>query len=232
MINKYYNYIYLDPRKPGKYFYIGLDYIFKYEPFYAGKGSGKRIKSHFWSSSLKIKTFKSSMIKTILSLNLKPIIIKLNDNISETEAFENEKFLIKKIGRKDLNLGPLCNHTDGGEGNFKRIKSIEEINKWKKSFGKRNLTEEHKRNIGLGNKGKISKITIEARKQKHKLYGSPLNKKVLQLDLNNNIIREFKSLTETCNILGLKRTSAGERCRTNNLKPINNFKLIYSDNKT
>lgn len=31
MKNKYYVYAYLDPRKPGKYFYEGLDFCFLYD---------------------------------------------------------------------------------------------------------------------------------------------------------------------------------------------------------
>ena len=70
MNNTFYTYIYLDPRKPGKYEYG--DYAFEYEPFYVGKGSNGQ-----WLSHLKIaknknglcrieNTFKHNKIKNIL----------------------------------------------------------------------------------------------------------------------------------------------------------------------
>ena len=42
--NIFYVYIYLDPRKRGKYIYE--EFKFNYEPFYVGKGKGDQIKSH------------------------------------------------------------------------------------------------------------------------------------------------------------------------------------------
>ena len=38
MEDLYYTYIYLDPRKPGNYYYSGLTVCFLFEPFYVGKG--------------------------------------------------------------------------------------------------------------------------------------------------------------------------------------------------
>jgi len=38
--NKYYVYVYLDPRKPNKYVYG--NYQFEYEPFYVGKGKERQ----------------------------------------------------------------------------------------------------------------------------------------------------------------------------------------------
>lgn len=54
--NKFYVYVYLDPRKPGKYKYG--EYEFDYEPFYVGKGTGRRIRNHFKPSVLNDGTYK------------------------------------------------------------------------------------------------------------------------------------------------------------------------------
>ena len=66
----YFNYIYLDPRKPGIFIYKDVPFIFKHEPFYIGKASCiKRMKSHI-TTSLNPKyasgKFKCSLIKSIL----------------------------------------------------------------------------------------------------------------------------------------------------------------------
>lgn len=49
---KYYNYMYLDPRKRGNYSYEGLNFSLLYEPFYVGKGEGYRKFKHLQKSSL------------------------------------------------------------------------------------------------------------------------------------------------------------------------------------
>lgn len=111
MKNKYYVYAYLDPRKPGKYFYEGLDFCFLYEPFYIGKGSGFRFKNHIKESLLKINTPKNSLIKKIINSGKLPIIIKLTEELNEDESLNKEMFIINKIGLKNLK-----NLTYGGEG--------------------------------------------------------------------------------------------------------------------
>lgn len=232
---KYFNYIYLDPRKPGIYTYKDVPFIFNYEPFYIGKAaSKKRMKSHL-STSLNSKyasgRFKCSLIKAIKSVGLNPIYYSINKNISEFEALENEKFLILKIGRRDLSKGPLTNLKDSDIGKSNILVSLETREKRRLQNLGKTLSEEHKKKIGLSNKGFISPITIEARRKKFELEGNPLNKKVLQLDLNNNIINEFSSIKEAHEILKLGKTYTGDRCRLHDLKIINNtYKLIFKHN--
>lgn len=62
-------------------------------------------------------------------------VILVKENITWEEACEWEKSEIKRIGRRDLRLGPLVNMTDGGEGTQGVI-----------------ITEERKQNVSEGTK--------------------------------------------------------------------------------
>jgi len=113
--NIFYVYIYLDPRKPGSFDYV--EFYFDLEPFYVGKGHGVQWLVHLGVDQYKTyKSYKLNKIRKIQSLGLEPKIIKYKENLTEQEAFDLEKKLIKAIGRLDLGLGPLTNLTDGGEG--------------------------------------------------------------------------------------------------------------------
>lgn len=107
----FYVYLYLDPRKSGNFQY--KDHLFDFEPFYVGKGSGKRLNEHLKRTDHSPITCK---IRKLQSLGLEPTIITYRLFVKESPAFLFEKELISVIGRKDLNRGPLCNLTDGGEG--------------------------------------------------------------------------------------------------------------------
>jgi hypothetical protein len=111
MKNKFYVYAYLDPIKPGKYSYDGLDVCFLYEPFYIGKGSGNRITNHLKKSLLKENTPKNNKIKEILNLKYNPITIKIGSDMSEEESLSLEIKTINGIGLENLK-----NLTHGGEG--------------------------------------------------------------------------------------------------------------------
>ena len=70
-------------------------------PYYIGKGTGNRI----YSTNRIIKPPKD-----------KSRIIYLKQNLTETEAFRHEIYMISVFGRKDLGTGILYNMTNGGEG--------------------------------------------------------------------------------------------------------------------
>jgi group I intron endonuclease len=110
-MKKYYIYLFLDKSKPGEYIYD--DIKLNYEPFYVGKGTEDRIKSSMHDRESK---FKINKIKSIINKGGEIISIKLYENLENIEALEIEKIVIKKIGRRDMNLGPLTNQTDGGDG--------------------------------------------------------------------------------------------------------------------
>jgi len=109
-MNIFYIYIYLNPRKPGRYCYENV--CFLYKPFYVGKGKNGRWKEIKWNRT---KHF-NRIINKIKSEGLNPIIIKLRENLEENESFKLEIELIKLIGKEKLKEGPLTNVVDGGEG--------------------------------------------------------------------------------------------------------------------
>lgn len=108
----YYNYIYLDPRKKGKYAYETI--CFLYEPIYVGKGKGDRYLSHLKNKKrIDNKKFINKINKIKESIyNIEDYIILLNYTHDESIAYETETKLIEEIGANSINEikdGTLCN---------------------------------------------------------------------------------------------------------------------------
>ena len=75
-------------------------------PYYIGKGIDRRAyQAHKRKNGSDMLPDDTSRIKL------------LHENLSEKQAFDLEKELIVKYGRKDLGTGILRNLTEGGEGN-------------------------------------------------------------------------------------------------------------------
>lgn len=126
----YYVYLYLDPRKTGTFVYG--EYCFSCEPFYVGKGSGKRSIAHIQPKNLKTKSPKNQKINKLIRNGYKPIILLIQETLTESDAFNLEIKLIETVGRKDKNEGPLLNLYDGGYGSSKSKETREKISATKK----------------------------------------------------------------------------------------------------
>lgn len=74
------------------------------EIFYIGKGCDKRA----WSKSGRNKFWNNIVNQYGFEVKI------IEQGLTSEESNQIEIFFIKKIGRKDLGLGPLVNMTDGG----------------------------------------------------------------------------------------------------------------------
>jgi len=131
-------------------------------PYYIGKGRGKR--------AYRKDAPPEDRILLVLQ------------NLTEEQAFSNEKNFISWYGRKDTGTGILRNLTDGGEGVSGRKLSEETKNKIRKSC--KGFTPEMREKIRISLIGcKQSKDTIEKRKVTMlERYGGPINKGVSPSD--------------------------------------------------
>lgn len=110
---EFYAYVLCDARKPGNFKY-GLN-VFTFEPFYVGKGRGDRANFHVREANwTKTNSLKLNKIRKIIREGHE-VLIRKTRLMTEAEAFDKERELIKTIGRLE-DGGPLVNLTAGGDG--------------------------------------------------------------------------------------------------------------------
>jgi hypothetical protein len=241
-MNKYYVYCLLDPGKPGEFNYNEIS--FDYEPFYIGKGTGKRINAHFYPSSLKLKSYKNNKIKKILESNLKPIIKIIYENINEELAYEIENRLISNIGRHNINNGPLCNLTDGGKGalNAKNIEKYKKVCKFSlcgefldeydsitQASEINNLFIENISRCCLGKANTHGGFFWSFKKENNYFIKDRRNKEIHQFDLDGNLINKYASITEAALNTGIIHSHISLCCNGVLLK-IKKTYFRYCDN--
>lgn len=126
--------------------------------------------------------------------------------LSELEAKELEKILIKFY----KSIGISYNITDGGDG----------------KIGCR-TSEETKHKISLANKGKTHKMPPELKDKLIKLHERP----VVQLDLDNNIIRSFSSAKSAALYYGKGKSTASHitECCKGKRNKVLNYKWMYKN---
>lgn len=195
--NKLYDiYVYLDHRKNGTFKYDNL--VFCKEPIYVGISydTARRNKRHIYD--LLDESKNKNFIKVNKFLKIKndtgeyPEMIIYKQGIKLEDALVIEKELIFKIGRIQLENGPLCNATDGGDGNFGII-----------------FSKETREKMSLSHRGKKqSELTRKSRSESLKKYYS-VNKRVLSEETKEKL-RVLR--------LGSKHTDASKKKMSDALK--------------
>ena len=115
-------------------------------PFYVGKGRGERCNAHVAEAKyyVKRKSLKLGKIRKLLRLGMMPIVVKVEENVSDKQALDLECLLIAEM--RDIGI-PLTNMTDGGDG-AQGYKHTEEYKqKMRDLFKGRVITEEHRQKM-------------------------------------------------------------------------------------
>jgi len=216
--NKYYVYVYLNPFKPGSYEYS--NYKFSYEPFYIGKGCGKRLYDHLKIDKCNI--IKNEIIEELLEYNNPPIIIKFKKYLDEAEAYSIEKDMINIIGRIINSTGPLSNIQPGGNG-FKGWFITENwLKRNREGIKKRWLKKENHINLSKSLKKafrckKVRKKMSELMKLEWK---DPIKREKRIKSQNTEYVKNKKSIAsiKKNSLTWILISPKGKRYKTNRLK--------------
>ena len=153
-------------------------------PYYVGKGKQNRFKAKHGRKNTNNGYWNPPKEENICFVKT---------NLTDAEAIELEKKLIKQYGRKDNNTGILRNFTDGGEGSSGRIIKQETRELMSKQLTGRKLSPETCAKISEKLKGENNpmfrcKATVETRKK----LSESLTGRVFTEEHKNNLRKSIK----------------------------------------
>jgi hypothetical protein len=119
-------------------------------PYYIGKGCGNRAYD-------RSRQFCPPLHRILI----------LKRNLTESDAFKHEIYMIAVLGRKDLGTGILRNLTDGGDGASGAIRSEKTRSLIRRGLTGVPLTKKRKENIGDAKKGTRVFTNSVTGEQKH-----------------------------------------------------------------
>lgn len=203
-------------------------------PRYVGKAKNfdKRMKDHLYRDRFK---YPHTWFYRWLNKQIredKEFFIDILEEVNQDNWIERERYWIAHIKE---NRYRLTNMTDGGDGNNNQVFSKETLIKRSKSLMGHPVSEETRRKISNGHKGKI--VKEETRQKLSKFFTGKkcseelkehLSKKVSQFDLNNNFVREFKSLTSASEYLKCRKSILANAISRNKNGKFKNYLWKYS----
>ena len=170
--------------------------------FYVGVGYKNRAYAFKWGRSKHYYNY--------LNKYGNPIVVIRYSNLDENYAYDLEEKLIKKFGRIGIDKnGILINKSSGGKTSGNGVKQIR--------------TKQWNINIGNGNRGKKKHTDLGKNSISNKN-----SKIIIQYD-ENIIIREFKSIKEASEILGIKKSKIDTYLQGNRKYIENNIILKYKN---
>lgn len=189
------------------YVYLHIDPI-KNKVFYVGKGKNRRA----YSLSNRNKYHKR-IVSKIKEKGLTPIIQIVKMFETENDAFDYEKFLIKKYRDEGIKL---TNFTDGGEG-----------------LSGHEFSEEHKRKMSKAATGRkykkeeIEKYSESAKKRCTEAWKEKMKKYHIKKVYCPQVDRVYNSLVEAANFLNVSEHSVWAICSGRNKMTKGNLTFEY-----
>ena len=180
-------------------------------PFYVGKGKGRRAYVHLTACKRPkhccYDAFFYKKLRKMLSKGIEPTIEIIQRFSKSEEALKFEVSDIKRIGRRNLGLGPLTNLTDGGEGSLGYVISNETKQKISNALLGRVISKETRQKMGDFQRGKKyseetrRKMSEASRGRQHtketrRKIGEALHKPISCFDSLGNFIEYFDAVKD------------------------------------